>query len=248
MDKHYRYRIIVPANTGAFNERMREAVAPVLAPDVELDVTNITAGSHCIECRADLFTNAPHVMELARETEQEGYDGIFVTDFDMCGVEPSRELVSIPIVGGFRPSAYTAMMLAQQFSIVTIADSTVALQRQHIRRFQIEGNFASIRPINVNVPDLDKLDIVIPKVFEQAQKAIEDDGAEAIILGCTGFIGVAAEVQNLLANIGIDAPVIDPNQAAICYLDLLVRNCKSQSRLTYSWAGGERACAESSAG
>ncbi|WP_211483659.1 hypothetical protein [Azotobacter chroococcum] len=47
-------------------------------------------------------------MELARQLEQEGFDGIWLTVFDMCGVEAAREVIDIPIVGGFPTSAFSA--------------------------------------------------------------------------------------------------------------------------------------------
>ena len=42
----------------------------------------------------------------------------------MCGIAPSREVVEIPVIGAFRASAYTAMMLSERFSIITILDGT----------------------------------------------------------------------------------------------------------------------------
>lgn len=232
MEPKIKIKIIVPANTREFNKRIRKAVEPVRAPDMRIDVENIKGGMPHIQSRYDLAINAPYVIELAKDVQKE-YDGIFVTDFDMCGVEAVREVVDIPVIGGFRASAYTAMMIAQTFSIVTIMGSVAAMQAKHPREFGITQNFASIRPINVPVDKLSDLKVVIPRVFEESEKAIEEDGAEVIILGCTGFIGVAEPVARLLEEAKKPAPVVDPNRAAISYLELLIRNRLSQSRLTY---------------
>jgi Asp/Glu/hydantoin racemase len=232
--RQYHARIIVPANTSEFNAEILATTQEVAPPDLIISIKNITQGLPSIECRRDLAVNAPHVIALAQESEsQDKVDGIFVTDFDMCGVEPSREVVNIPIIGGFRASAYTAMMLAQRFSIVTIMNSVIDMQRAHIRHFGIAPNFASIRAINLPVVALKNRDDVIAKVCEESVKAIEQDGADAIILGCTGFVGIAKPVANWLANDGYQIPVLDPNQTAISYLYLLMRNGLSQSRLTY---------------
>ncbi|MCB9763569.1 MAG: racemase [Alphaproteobacteria bacterium] len=213
---------------------MRAAVTPALAPDFKLDVKNITGGTPYIESRYALATNAPYVIELARQTEKEGFDGIFVSDFDFCGVEPSRETVSIPVVGGFRPSALTAILLGQRFSIISIVDATVDLQREHAYSFGILENLASIRPIGLPVDELDDLDRAIPKAYELARRCILEDGADVILLGCTGFIGVAAPVAKLLAEDGLPAPVLDPNITAIVTLQGLVRAGQRQSPLTYA--------------
>lgn len=234
--KHH-VRIIVPANTDQFNERILQAVQPVIPPDVRVDIRNLTTGNPCIENRYNLTENALPVVLLAKEAADEGVEGIFVTDFDMCGVEAAREVVDIPITGAFPPSAFSALMLSQRFSIITILGSTVAMQREHISRYGLEDGFASIRPINCPVNELSDLDKVTRLVHEQCLLAIREDGAQSFILGCTGFIGVAHKVSRMLEeDLGVYVPVIDPNQAAMSYLLLLVRNGIRQSRLCYSKA------------
>lgn len=225
-------RIIVPANTTVFNQRIKDAVLPVLPPDVSVDVVNITAGQPHIQNRTDLTINAPHVIALAKKAEQEGIDGIFVTDFDFCGVEPSRENVNIPVIGGFRPSALIAISLSMKIGLITILDSVAAMQEQHFRNFGILENLACILTIDVPVKQLSNTKLVIKKVHQKAREAIKQ-GAQSIILGCTGFIDVAGPVSALLKADGYDIPVVDPNHAGITYVIMLVRNQLKQSRLTY---------------
>jgi Asp/Glu/hydantoin racemase len=69
-------------------------------------------------------------------------------------------------------------------------------------------------------------------VYDKAMEAIEK-GAQSIILGCTGFIGIAEPVAELLKDKGYDIPVIDPNRTGITFIIMLVRNKLLQSRLTY---------------
>lgn len=239
MKNQYRYhlRIIAPVNTDQFNARILEAVQPVIPPDVQVDIRNLKAGNPCIENRFNLTENGLPVVYLAKEAAGEGVDGIFVTDFDMCGVEAAREVVDIPVIGGFTPSAFSALTLSQRFSIITILGSTVAMQREHILTYGLSDSFASIRPIDCPVQELSNLDKVTRLVHEQCLLAIRNDSAQSFILGCTGFIGVAERVSRMLEDdLGTYVPVIDPNRAAISYLVLLVRNGIRQSRLCYSKA------------
>jgi allantoin racemase len=206
---------------------------PILTPDVTVDIENIPEGQPCIESRYDSMINAPHVSKLAKKAEADGFDGIYVSDMDFCGVEATREVVDIPIIGGFEPSAYTAMLLAQRFSIITIVDSVVDMQREHTKTFGITENLASIRVVHMSVTATHNHEEAIEKVFIESCKAIEEDGARAIILGCTGFAGIAQAVQKRLAEEEKRIPVMDPNCTAVSYLILLIRNNLSQSRLTY---------------
>lgn len=234
---HYAHKIkiIIPINDSTYNQELREVAQSVAAPDVFIEVDNIKQGNTSIESRWDRMINAPHVVNMVVQAEKDGFDGVFVSDFDYCGVEEAREVVNIPVIGGFRPSAYTAMMLSEQFAIITILQSTVDMQRSHTRLFGIEPNFAAIIPINLPVHELAQKEKVIEKTYQCAVEAIDQHGADSILLGCTGFMHIARPVADkLYQHYGINIPVIDPNHAAVGYLVLLIRNRQWQSRLTYA--------------
>ncbi|MGM0509345.1 MAG: aspartate/glutamate racemase family protein [Fusobacteriota bacterium] len=238
--KNTKLRIIVPANTDKFNKYILESPRSVIPESVDLDIKNITGGNDYIACRYNIMQNEPHLVKAAKESQDEGVQGIFVSDMDFCGVEVAREVLDIPIIGGFRPSAFTAMSLGQKFSIITITESIMDYQIEHIRAFGITQNFASIRPTQIPVPVLSGMYTnptykgeVIEKVTSESKKAIEEDGADAIIFGCTGFIDIASEVHRNLKTDGYDVPVLDPNKVGINFLYTLVNNKLMQSRLTY---------------
>ncbi|CAE6753130.1 hypothetical protein R20943_03009 [Paraburkholderia aspalathi] len=227
--------VLVPVATSQYNERILKAIAPVVPPDVKVEIRNITQGHPDIENRTNWLQNGMPVVELAQAIANDGFDGIWLTDFDMCGVEAAREVIDIPIIGGFPATAFTALALSQRFSIVTILQSTLAMQRGHPQTYGIQDSFASIRAINCPVAQLDDVDVVVIRTFEAALKAIKKDGAQSILLGCTGFVDVASRVSQLLTKeLGAYVPVIDPNQAGFSFLVSLVRMQVRPSRLTYS--------------
>ena len=216
-------------------KRMRDHLEPVLDKQTHLDILSLPKGATpSIECRLDRNINSTMIVQMALQAEESGYDGIFVSDMDMCGVDLCREVVSIPVIGGFRASAHTAMLLADTFSIITILDNVVSMQKGHIHHFGLADRFASIRVANVPVSELiDDPNQTISILAKEALKAIQNDGAHSIIFGCTGFIDVAEKVQGLLLESGYDIPVIDPNRAAINNLEILVKNKIKQSKKTY---------------
>jgi allantoin racemase len=235
MNSPIRICVLVPVNTSQYNDRIIKAITPVLPADVQVEIRNITSGHPDIENRTNWLQNGMPVVELAQAIEKDGFDGIWLTDFDMCGVEAAREVIDIPIIGGFPPSAFAALMLSQRFSIVTILQSTLAMQRAHPQTYGIEDTFVSIRAIDCPVAQLENVDVVVARTFEAAMKAIKEDGAQSILLGCTGFVNVASRVSTLLGEaLGSYVPVIDPNQAGFSFLVSLVRMQVRPSRLTYS--------------
>jgi allantoin racemase len=232
--------LIVPINfenelteKKVFN-RLNEHLAIVKRRDTQIDFISLPKGATpSIECRSDRKRNERYVVAAAVEAERGGYDGIFVSDMDMCGVDQSRKVLKIPIVGGFRPSVNSAILLAGKFSIITMVEGVVEMQRGHVINFGLSKRFASIRVVDIPVSELiDDPVRSIPALVTAALQAIYEDGAEAIIFGCTGFINVATQVQQELYKIGIDLPVIDPNRTAINCLENLIANNITHNKKT----------------
>ena len=233
--RRLRIAIIAPVNTSQFNDLLLKAVAPVLPPDVDVSVHNIDQGHDCIQNRTDWLENGFPVVKLAKVLQDQGFDGIWLSDFDMCGVEAAREVIDIPIIGGFPTSAFTALALSQRFGILTILPSTLAMQQGHVLTYGQSENFAGIAPIDCPVDQLSNVDVVVAKSFPVALKLINERGAQSLLLGCTGFVGVAEKLSVLLSEaLQAYVPVIDPNQAGISYLISLVRMGIRPSRLCYS--------------
>lgn len=233
--RRLRIAIIAPVNTSHFNDLLLKAVEPVLPPDVDVSVHNIDQGHDCIQNRTDWLENGFPVVKLAKSLQDQGFDGIWLSDFDMCGVEAAREVIDIPIIGGFPTSAFTALGLSQRFGILTILPSTLAMQQGHVLTYGQSENFAGIAPIDCPVDQLSNVDVVVAKSFPVALKLINERGAQSLLLGCTGFVGVAEKLSALLSEaLQAYVPVIDPNQAGIGYLISLVRMGVRPSRLCYS--------------
>jgi len=224
--------MVIPISTDQFNETAKSYVAPVLASGFTLDVVNIPKGFPAIQSRFSLEHNAQHVVDLVCELGPK-YNGVFVSDFDGCGVESCREILSVPVVDAFAPQASIAMSLAQTFSIITPSDTLIGLDISHPRALGLTESLASVRPMDISVNDLGKHDEVIDRAYDASVKAITQDGAQAILLGCSAMMNVAKPLSARLAADRYPAIVIDPNLAAVAFLQMLVRCGLSQSPICY---------------
>jgi len=90
-----------------------------------------------------------------------------------------------------------------------------------------------VRNINVPVLDLADHNKVVNALVEQALQAIHVDFAEAIVLGCTGFVDVAEAVQNQLRDKGYDTVVLEAARSAMMLLEVYAAMGLRHSRLTY---------------
>jgi allantoin racemase len=226
-------KIIAPIITDRFNTQIAEEARQFTAPDTEVEVVNIQKGAASIESEYDDVLNAPDIVRFTVQAEKDGFDAVFVTCFGDPGVDAARELVKIPVVGGFQPAVLTACLLCGQFSIVSVLPTVVPMIRNLARKQGVTENIASIRYVNIAVLDLSDSSALHKNLVDESVKAVMEDGAEGIILGCTGMLGLAKSVEEELVRKNIPVPVIDPTGAAIGFLQALHRNSITHSRRTY---------------
>lgn len=80
------------------------------------------------------------------------------------------------------------------------------------------SKLASVREIGMGVVELEKDREKGRKlILDHCKKAIEEDGAEVLVLGCAGMSGLAQNLQQKL-----DVSVIDPTLAAYKFAEVLV--------------------------
>jgi allantoin racemase len=228
-----RIKIIAPVITDRFNRSIEEEANAFALSDAEIDVENIRRGAASIESAYDEALNAPAIVEAAVRAEREGFDAVFVDCFGDPGVDAARERVSIPVVGGFQPAVLTARLLTDRFSIITVLPNGFPVFRALIRKLGMEGCVTSVRWVNIAVLDLSEAAVLGDALAAEAEQAVREDGAEGIVLGCTGMLGLARTLQETLAARGLEVPVVDPTGAAVGCLLTLHRNALSHSKRTY---------------
>jgi len=239
MNSQKKILVIIPIVETKYNAAIKQEVEKVLAPDFIAEYENVKEGTCFIESRYAEFLNTAGIISLTQDAEKDGFDGVFVDCAGSPGVSIVRELVDIPVVGGFDGAALMALSVAHKFSIVTVLPNVMGMLESEARDLGITDNLASIRHVDIPVQDLTDQDKLIEHLLIQSIKAIKEDGAEAIILGCTAMMGVVDAVTKGLRAVNLSVPVIDPTYAAVCSLQSLIRCGVSQSRLTYHRSSAE---------
>ena len=200
-----------------------------LCPGTDVEFVSIEKGPTSVECRYDEMLAIPEIVKRIREAESDGCDAAVVNGFVDLGVRVGRELVDIPVLGPGESSMLIASSLCDRFSIVTMVRSFVPLVERNAMECGMTDKLASIRVIEVPVLELRKdLDSTVSILANEGRKAVEEDGAQAVILGCTGMTGMADKVSE---RSGIT--VIDPLPAAVKMAETLVGLGLTQSRLAY---------------
>jgi len=197
-------------------ESRREGYQAMARPDTEIGVSRVEKGSASIECAYDKAIAIPHILQKVKEAEEEGYDALFITCFGDPGISAAREIVDIPVIGTFQANAFMASLVSEKFSVVTVLDDVVPMLEDLVKLQGLESRVASIRSVEIPVLELhENQDMALEKLTEESIKAIEEDGAQAILLGCGGFTGMAEAIQTRLKEKGLIVPVLDPGKTAL---------------------------------
>ncbi|MEM3032014.1 MAG: AroM family protein [Nitrososphaerota archaeon] len=206
----------------------RQEIASAVGPTTEFTVDSLEMGPSSIETYFDEEVAAPWIVEKAIKADKDGYDAIIIDCMGDPAIHSVREAVKKPVVGPLMATTSIACNLGEKFSIVTVLRESIPLFKRKIREYGLEHRLASVRYVNVPVLELERRrDEVRNQLVEESIQAV-NDGADSIILGCTGMIGMAKSMQQRL-----DIPVIDPGVAQVKYAELLVSLGLSHSPNVY---------------
>lgn len=229
-----RIRLVVPIVTEGFRDHGE--FTGLAGPGTEISVAQIERGPASIETAFDTALATPDVLRLIVEAEREGVDAVVIDCMDDPGMEAARELVSIPVVGPSQAAMHLASILGHRFSIVTILDErSVPPFENQARHYGVADKLASVRWVEIPVLGLhEDTGKMVRDLVTESTAAVERDGAHAIIFGCTGMMGCAAQVAAGLAEGGHPGvPVIDPTPAAVRLAESLVDLGLTHSKRTY---------------
>lgn len=199
----------------------------------ELINIGIEEGPYVIQSEYDEAMAQPAVVKLCRKAAEDGADGIFINCFGDPGVRAAREVVDIPVFGGFEPAVLTAMGMADRIAIVTVLDNVLPMINGSIMRAGIRDRIACVRSVGIPVDQLSAKDELINALTAQSREAVKENGAQAVVLGCTAMIDVAENVRQQLAGLGYDIPVLEAAQTALKVLEMHVSMGLCHSKRTY---------------
>jgi len=225
--------LITPVTTRDI--RNLDEIAHLASPTLSFTHSFLDRGPPSIESEYDEALAVPDTIVRAIEAERNGADAIIIDCMGDPGLKPAREVVRIPVLGPGETSMHLAAMLGQKFSIVTVLESVRPMLVNAAKVYGVYEKLASVLVVDIPVLELEqRLAEVQQALAKKAQDAIERDGADVIVLGCTGFLGCAAAIEQHLLAAGHDVPVIDPIPATVCVAEAIAKSGLRHSKRTYS--------------
>jgi allantoin racemase len=209
---------INPLGTDVFDEPIRDELERVKLADTEVEVRSLGRGPHHLEYSCYEAAAVPDILALLAQAEGEGFDAAVIGCFYDTALRPAREITSRMAVAAPCESAlHIASTLGDSFSIVVGRRKWVPEMRDNVRRYGFGDRLASFKVIDLGVHDFQANPAETRRrILAASREAIESDGAEVVVLGCTAEFGFFEELQDELG-----VPVIDATVAPFKYAELL---------------------------
>ncbi|MDI3335681.1 aspartate/glutamate racemase family protein [Defluviimonas aestuarii] len=220
-----RILVINPNTTRHMTEKVGAAARRVALPGTEIIAVNPNEGPAAIEGYYDEAMCVPGLLDIIRTTD--GFDAVVIACFDDTGLDAARCLTDRPVIGIGEAAYHMASMLSNKFSVVTTLARSVPALQHNLTRYGLAARCANVRASDVPVLELESPGSdARGRISAEVARAIAEDKAEAIVLGCAGMADFAA---SLSAKHGV--PVIDGVVSAVALSEAMVRLNLHTSRL-----------------
>lgn len=207
----HRVLVIVPFPMSEENRAQRRAQldAVSLGPGITFEFESVRVAPRNYVSAADMTIAEFGVYEAGISAQKRGFDAVCVDTMSDSGVAALRSELSIPVIGPGRASVLTALVFGNRFAILAMWPHWQHLYDKTLSELKLQQHCVSVRSIDAT-PDnqallAGKQDEVFPLLLAEAQCAIEQDGADVILLGSTTMHQAHAYLASKLT-----VPVINP--------------------------------------
>jgi allantoin racemase len=239
VSRGFRIAVVNPNTTAAMTARVVAAARPSTRPDTVLLAVTPTEGAATIESHVDEVHGAAGVLREVERLEglaaAERPDAYVVACFGDTGVPGAREAAAGPVVGMTEAALTTATLVAHRFSVITMPKRTREQSDRVVAALGL-GHRCTVRAVDEPVAAVESSSLHLLDLFvEEGRRAIDDDAAEAIVLGCAGLADLAEPLSRALG-----VPVVEGVAAAVAQAEGLLAQGLGTSRIS-TWSRPEGA-------
>ena len=231
-----KYIIPFPFDEEGIAARAAQIPSDLLGEDVIVDCVPVRNSCLLLDSYYESIIFDAYIAEAGLEAEAEGYDAVVMDTVSDSGLQVLRSRLSIPVVGPGQVAFHLAGILGQRFSVITMWDTWRFFYRKLFKEYGLSDNVASVRAVNIP-PDVEALfagkeQEMYERLTNEALAAIEEDGADVIVLGSTTMHQAA---EHMARNLPV--PLVNPGPAAVAFAETLVRLRLSHSKVAFPSPG-----------
>ncbi|MBZ9821272.1 aspartate/glutamate racemase family protein [Mesorhizobium sp. CA4] len=212
-----RILVINPNTTASMTAKIGEAAKSVASAGTEIMAVNPADGPPSIEGYFDEVFAVPGIIAEMRKAP--AADAYVIACFDDTGLDAARCASGAPVIGIGEAAFHMASLIAGKFSVVTTLARSVPAIEHNLAKYGLASRCAKVRSSEVAVLELERPGSnARHRISREIARAISEDHAEAIVLGCAGMADLA---NSLSEEHGV--PVLD---GVVCAVTLAEGLCK----------------------
>lgn len=205
-----RILVINPNTTQEMTDDIARVARAAASPGTEIDCVSPPAGPRSIEGFTDEVLASYHTVDMVAGTKGQ-YDAYVIACYGDPALAACREVADVPVIGIAEASFHIGSLVAFKWSIVSVLPRVKPLLEELVHRNGMDLRCASIRCTPLTVLEIEEdIDRAKQMMTEEAKKAVHEDGAEAILLGCAGLGPLDKSMQEELG-----VPVLDGTACAV---------------------------------
>ncbi|AOJ63015.1 Asp/Glu racemase [Burkholderia ubonensis] len=211
-------KLINPNTTRRMTDAMGRCAREVAGAGTAVVAVSPPLGPPSIEGHYDEALATPGLLAEIAQGERDGFDAYVIACFGDPGLYAARELARGPVIGIAEAAMHAASVLAPGFSVVTTLARTCGMAWYLAERYGMKRFCRNVRATDVAVLELDRPGSAARRIIvDECRRALDEDGADAIVLGCAGMAEFAHEIEQQ-----IGAPVVEGVTAAVKWAEALV--------------------------
>ncbi|OCO98860.1 MULTISPECIES: aspartate/glutamate racemase family protein [unclassified Ensifer] len=209
--------LLNPNTSAGVTDLLLAAGQQVSAPGTTVVPLTASRGVPYISTRAEAQIGGAIALEMLAE-HHDHVDAAIIAAFGDPGLLGARELFDIPVVGMAEAAMLSACMLGRRFAIVTFARALGPWYHECVAMHGLEHRCAGIRMLDGTFGSISSVQEEKEALLvELANRAVEEDEADVVILAGAPLAGLAAKVRDR-----IPVPVVDQIAAAVKQAEALV--------------------------
>jgi allantoin racemase len=208
--------LINPNISESVSELIRSEAQRSASAGTEIEVLTAPFGVAYIETRFEALIGAYAAAQLAAEHHAR-YDAVVVAAFGDPGLTGLREALPVPVTGLTEAALASACLLGNRISIIAISQRIQAWYREVVQSYGLGSRLASIRALDRPLASIGQVqDEHAHALKALAERAVDEDGADVIVLAGAPLAGLARALKGQLP-----VPVVDGVSSAVRHAETL---------------------------
>ncbi|MFD2816803.1 aspartate/glutamate racemase family protein [Paracoccus aerius] len=201
--------IINPNQTASMTEQAARSARRVALQSTEIILRTGIDAPLSIEGFADEARAVPSMLAQIGTAEADGAQATVIACFDDPGLDAAREVAAGPVIGICQAGVQAAMTLAKRFSIITTLPRSIPAIEDLVDRYGANRHCRRVRAVNLPVLSLESdRSHAYAMLLAEIAKARDEDGAEAVVLGCAGMSDLADRLSEETGVTVIDGVIV----------------------------------------